>query len=258
MDQSLPSRVLVAEDDRTVADVLLTYLRHAKMEADHVADGQSALDRLSAAKAAGRPYDAVVLDLMLPSVDGLEVCRQLRSGSASTPPGSPSHDTAVLMLTARGSEEDRVLGLELGADDYVTKPFSPREVVLRLKAILRRTAQSAQQDQAGPYRDGDLELDPIARTVTQGGMPLALTVREFDLLAHLLANPGVALGREQLLSQVWGWDFGDLSTVTVHVRRLRTKIEVDPNSPNRLVTVWGVGYRWDTTVYSALVPGGAG
>jgi two-component system response regulator ResD len=255
MVQPPPSRVLVAEDDPTVADVLLTYLRHAEMEADHVGDGQAALEQLAAARAAGRPYDAVVLDLMLPSVDGLEICRQLRSQSAGSSSGSPTHDTAVLMLTARGSEEERVLGLEVGADDYVTKPFSPREVVLRLRAILRRTAQSAHLDQAGPYRDGDLELDPIARTVTQAGQPLALTTREFDLLAHLLANPGVALGREQLLSQVWGWDFGDLSTVTVHVRRLRTKIELDPNRPTRLVTVWGVGYRWDATVIATPVPG---
>jgi DNA-binding response OmpR family regulator len=148
----------------------------------------------------------------------------------------------VVMLTALGEEADRVVGLEVGADDYVTKPFSPRELVLRVKSVLRRTAPPAEDE---VLRDGDLVADTGRRIAEIGGMPLALTVREFDLLEFLLRHPGKAWSRVQLLEKVWGWQFGDQSTVTVHVRRLREKIEVDPANPKRLLTAWGVGYRYE-------------
>jgi DNA-binding response OmpR family regulator len=151
------------------------------------------------------------------------------------------------MLTARGDEDDRILGLEVGADDYVTKPFSPRELVLRVTSVLRRTGSSAEPaPAAGSWlRAGPLSLDPGARRATRDGVELALTMREFDLLAFLLRHPGRVLGREELMHRVWGWEFGDLSTVTVHVRRLREKVEEDPARPRLISTVWGVGYRFD-------------
>ncbi|MDC2952749.1 winged helix-turn-helix domain-containing protein, partial [Streptomyces heilongjiangensis] len=154
----------------------------------------------------------------------------------------------VIMLTARGDEEDRILGLEVGADDYVTKPFSPRELVLRVESVLRRAGSLAatRTEPAAPWlRSGPLALDPTARRATRSGAELALTTREFDLLEFFLRNPGRATSREELMRQVWGWDFGDLSTVTVHVRRLREKVEDDPAKPHLISTVWGVGYRFD-------------
>jgi DNA-binding response OmpR family regulator len=161
----------------------------------------------------------------------------LRAQSAGLP---------VVMLTALGEENDRVLGLEVGADDYLTKPFSPRELVLRVQSVLRRASgrPQGQRRAAGPLRDGDLEIDLTAHAVTRRGTPLALTGREFDLLAFLVAHPREAFSRADLMRLVWGWSYGDQSTVTVHVRRLREKIEPDPATPQRLVTVWGVGYRW--------------
>jgi DNA-binding response OmpR family regulator len=226
-------RVLVVDDDPTVAEVVLGYLRRDGLEAAHAADGISALRIAESA-----PPDLVILDLMLPGIDGLEVCRRLR---ASRP------DLPVVMLTARGEEEDRIAGLEVGADDYVVKPFSPRELALRVRSVLRRSeARDAPAGDAPEVLvDGDLRIDLAARTATRDGADLGLTAREFDLLAHLVANPGRALRREDLMRDVWGWEFGDQSTVTVHVRRVREKIEVDPASPVRLATVWGVGYRWD-------------
>lgn len=223
------STVLLVDDDDTVREVVAGYLRRAGLEVVEAADGPAAL-----ARAAQSEPDVVVLDLMLPGIDGLEVFRRLRAEAGSMP---------VLMLTARGDEEDRVLGLAMGADDYVAKPFSARELVLRVQALLRRASTVPRRP--GRLADGDLELDPAARTVTAHGRPLALTTREFDLLAHFLAAPGRAWSRQELMRQVWGWEFGDESTVTVHVRRLREKVEVDPASPTRLVTVWGAGYRWD-------------
>ncbi len=222
-------RVLVVDDDPTVAEVVLGYLRRAGMQARHAADGPAAL-----AAAEAEPPDLVVLDLMLPGLDGLEVCRRLRIRRPDLP---------VVMLTALGQESDRVAGLERGADDYVTKPFSPRELVLRIESVLRRSAPRARD--AGVLTDGDLSVDLGARRVEKGGAELALTNREFDLLAFLLARPGTVFTRDELMRQVWGWEVGDRSTVTVHVRRLREKVEADPAAPARLVTVWGVGYRWD-------------
>jgi DNA-binding response OmpR family regulator len=226
----MTARVLVVEDDLTVAEVVLAYLRRAGYEVEHAADGFAALD----AAAAHRP-DLVVLDLMLPGLDGLEVCRRLQENGP----------IAVIMLTALGSENDRVLGLEVGADDYVTKPFSPRELTLRVRSVLRRSAPPPLESGPEVVTAGGLRVDITAHTATRHGQPLALTTREFDLLAFLLAHPGEAFTREALMKQVWGWEFGDQSTVTVHVRRLREKIEIDPADPQLLVTVWGVGYRFD-------------
>ena len=232
MSQPEPSpprqRVLVVDDDPTVTEVVAGYLERAGFTVDRAADGPSALERAAAA-----PPDLVVLDLMLPGLDGLQVCRRLREAGP----------LPVVMLTARGDEEDRILGLEIGADDYVTKPFSPRELVLRVQSVLRRvTAAPA----TGPLlRGGGITLDPVARTAFDARGALNLTLREFDLLTHFLRHPGRAFTREELMSEVWGWDFGDLSTVTVHVRRLRHKIEADPARPRLITTVWGVGYRFD-------------
>ncbi|QIP83970.1 response regulator transcription factor [Streptomyces sp. Tu 2975] len=225
--------ILVVDDDPTVAEVVTGYLERAGFAVDRAADGPQAL-RL----AAGRRPDLVVLDLMLPGMDGLEVCRRLRAGEQAPVP--------VIMLTARGDEDDRILGLEVGADDYVTKPFSPRELVLRVESVLRRGGGGAGERRAGPeLAAAGIVLDPGARRATKDGRELALTLREFDLLAHLMRHPGKAIGRERLMQDVWGWEFGDLSTVTVHVRRLRGKIEDDPARPKLIQTVWGVGYRFD-------------
>jgi DNA-binding response OmpR family regulator len=223
-------QVLVVDDDPTVSDVVRRYLEQDGCRVRLAADGLAAL----AAVDAERP-DLVVLDLMLGGLDGLEVCRRLQGEQ----PGLP-----VVMLTALGQESDRVLGLEVGADDYVTKPFSPRELVLRVRSVLRRTAPAAAPRPA-LLRDGNLIADTGRRTAELDGRPLALTVREFDLLEFLLRNPARAWSRAELLDRVWGWNFGDQSTVTVHVRRLREKIEPDPAAPARLLTVWGVGYRYE-------------
>jgi DNA-binding response OmpR family regulator len=224
-------RVLVVDDDPTVSDVVRRYLERAQFEVTLVGDGPAAL----AAVAAYRP-DLVVLDLMLPGIDGLEVCRRLRAGDPNLP---------VVMLTALGEEGDRVVGLSLGADDYVTKPFSPRELVLRVQSVLRRAARTAESSSAEILSDGDLVVDVGRRVARMGGAQLALTVREFDLLVFFMRHPGRAFRRGELLEGVWGWTFGDQSTVTVHVRRLREKVEPDPAAPLRIVTVWGVGYRYE-------------
>jgi DNA-binding response OmpR family regulator len=226
------ARILVVDDDLTIGEVVGDYLRDAGLETRHAADGPSALS-----VAREWPPDLVVLDLMLPGLDGLEVCRRLRAahGSQALP---------VIMLTALGQEADRVLGLEAGADDYVTKPFSPRELALRVQAVLRRAA-AAQAPPPEPFRAGRFEVDVAGRRIRRDGQALALTIREFDLLAFFLSHPGRAFTREQLLEQVWGWSYGDLSTVTVCVRRIREKAEDDPAAPAHLQTVWGVGYRWE-------------
>ena len=238
------SSALVVDDDSTVADVVGAYLERAGFEVHRAADGVTAL-----ALAESATPDVVVLDLMLPGIGGLEVCRRLRLEHPRMP---------VVMLTALGEEADRILGLEVGADDYVTKPFSPRELVLRVQAIVRRVAEGgngaseASSPRAGeaPHpqhvsTDGDLVLDRRAHVVTRNGDVLALTAREFALLDWFLEHPGVVHRRDELMRAVWGWEYGDESTVTVHVRRLREKVEAEPSAPCRLVTVFGVGYRWD-------------
>ncbi|WP_242910866.1 response regulator transcription factor [Actinomadura terrae] len=226
-----PGRVLVVDDDPTVAEVVARYLARDGHDVECVADGNTALRT-----ARDRPPDLVVLDLMLPGMDGLEVCRRLRETSA----------VPIVMLTALGTETDRLVGLETGADDYVTKPFSPRELALRVRSVLRRARGAVTATgSGGPLRDGDLIVDVAAHEATLHGERLALTAREFDLLAFLLRHPRQAFTREELLERVWDWTFGDSSTVTVHVRRLREKIEDDPTAPQRIVTVWGVGYRYE-------------
>jgi DNA-binding response OmpR family regulator len=224
--------VLVVDDDPTVSDVVRRYLERAGLTVEVCADGESALR-----SALGDPPALVVLDLMLPGMSGLDVCRRLRA----------SQPTPIVMLTALGEESDRVLGLELGADDYVTKPFSPRELTLRVASVLRRAGSTPAAAEPETLRDGDLEVDVAARTARLNNKELALTVREFDLLTFLLRHPGRAFSRAELLERVWGWTFGDQSTVTVHVRRLREKVEADPAAPARIATVWGVGYRYEAT-----------
>ena len=221
------ARVLVVDDEPMVREVLARYLEQEGFAVDLAEDGEQAL----AAYEAATP-DLVLLDLMLPSIDGLEVFRRMRE----------RQPVAVIMLTARGEETDRVVGLELGADDYVTKPFSPREVVARVRAVLRRSNPPPPE----VVTLGDLELDGPRREVRLQGEPVRLTRREFDLLFLLASNAGRTFSRTELLDEVWdfAWD-GDTSTVTVHVRRLREKLEDDPSNPTHLLTVWGVGYRYE-------------
>jgi len=219
-------RVLVVEDDPTVREVAVSYLEAAGFIVGSTGDGFAALSELERIAP-----DLVVLDRMLPGIDGAELCRRIRA--TTTVP--------IIMLTAMGSTEDRISGLEAGADDYLTKPFSPRELVLRVQSILRRSVNELTPEAA--FELGEFSLDPSARIITKGGEELALSVREFDLFSFLLKHPRQAFSREQLLRSVWHWEFGDLSTVTVTVRRVREKIEADPTNPTILVTVWGVGYR---------------
>jgi DNA-binding response OmpR family regulator len=226
------ARVLVVDDEPIVREILERYLSKEGFEVTTAADGETALETFDAV----RP-DLVVLDLMLPRVDGLEVFRRIRERNG----------TPVLMLTARGEETDRVVGLELGADDYVAKPFSPREIVARVRAVLRRTRGFRDPGQMEkPLRFGELEIDPRAREVRRDGTPVALTPKEFDLLHFFAANPRAVFSRLQLLEELWDIAYdGDPSTVTVHIRRLREKIERDPSKPRHLLTVWGAGYRFE-------------
>ncbi len=228
--------VLVVDDEPTIAEVVARYLDRAGY-ATHVAgDGLAALELADRE----RP-DLVVLDLMLPGIDGLEVMRRLRERSAP-----PNARVAVILLTARGEESDRVIGLRLGADDYVVKPFSPAELVARVDAVLRRVDTAPEQ--SPPLRFDGLTIDPAARRVFAGPdeAEVQLTQREFDLLLFLARHPGQAFSRNQLMDSVWQYSFySDTSTVTVHIRRLRAKIEPDPAEPRFLQTVWGVGYRFE-------------
>ncbi|RXZ73156.1 response regulator transcription factor [Agromyces albus] len=220
-------RVLLVDDDPTVAEVASSYLRATGFVVEEASDGFAALE--AAERVAP---DLIVLDRMLPGIDGLEVFRRLRERSS----------TPVILLTALGSEDDRIAGLEAGADDYLSKPFSTRELVLRVQSVLRRSIGEFTPESVLEY--GEFRLDPSAHVATRAGVELALTAREFDLFEFLLKHPNQVFSREELLRTVWGWTYGDLSTVTVHVRRLREKIERDPRSPVLLTTVWGVGYRF--------------
>jgi DNA-binding response OmpR family regulator len=230
------SRILVVDDDRTVGDVVARYLQRDGHDVAVVADGLAALRQ-----AVSSSPDLVILDLMLPGLSGLEVFRKLQEIGPMP----------VIMLTARTGEGDRVAGLELGADDYVTKPFSPRELVLRVGAVLRRAQATPTSDGDAILADGPLVIDTAAHQVTLDDQVLSLTAREYDLLVFLLRNSRIAFTREQLFERVWGWSFGDVSTVTVHIRRLREKLEDDPAQPSRLVTVWGVGYRYEPITVSS-------
>jgi DNA-binding response OmpR family regulator len=230
--------VLLVDDDPTVLEVCRSYLEQAGFRVSEAVDAFAALDRV----ARDRP-DLVVLDRMLPGLDGIEVVRRIRS---TTPTPLP-----VIMLTALGAEDDRIAGLEAGVDDYLAKPFSPRELTLRVRSVLRRAlaAEAAAASTAGSpaavIERGPLRIDVAAHTVDLDGRRVNLTQREFELLAFLARRPGTVFSRDDLLAAVWGWTHGDLSTVTVHVRRLREKIEADAANPRLLVTVWGYGYRFD-------------
>jgi len=223
--------ILVVDDEPNIREVVGLYLRRDGHAVLLAADGDEAL-RLH------REHnpDLVVLDLMLPRVSGLEVCRRIQA----------ERRVPLIMLTARGDEEDRIIGLSVGADDYVVKPFSPRELAARVTAVLRRVAEPEPgQPTERVIETGRLRIDPNTREVSTGGEPVALTMREFDLLHYLAANPGRVFTRDQLMDTVWGYAFAaDTSTVTVHMRRLREKIETDPANPHYLLTVWGVGYRF--------------
>ena len=238
------AKVLIVDDEPKIVRLVADYLEAAGFAVTTAGSGDEALMR-----ARTESPDLVVLDLGLPGLDGLDVTRTLRRDG----------DLPIIMLTARDDETDRVIGLELGADDYVTKPFSPRELVLRVASVLRRARELPARD-AGlePVVDGDLRVDIPGRRATLAGRDLALTVREFDLLAFLVCRPGQVFTRPELLERVWGWDFGDQSTVTVHVRRLREKVEPDPTRPARIATVWGVGYRYDGVDEQAVPAGPAG
>ncbi len=223
--------ILVVDDEPSIGEVVSIYLQQAGYQVTVVQDGQAALDVL-----ARSTPDLVVLDLMLPKVDGLEITRRLRAQG----------NVPIIMLTARGEETDRIVGLEMGADDYVVKPFSPRELVSRVKAVLRRSQAAKPESGDQPLRFGDLCIDPRTRIVEVAGQEVALTVKEFDLLWTLASHPRQVFNRDQLLDRVWGvTEYVDPSTVTVHVRRLREKIETDPSAPKHIQTVWGVGYRFE-------------
>lgn len=225
------AKILVVDDEPNIREVVGLYLRRDGHEVIAASDGDEAL-RLHRQ----HQPDLVVLDLMLPHISGIEVCRRMQA----------ERRTPLIMLTARGEEEDRIIGLGVGADDYVVKPFSPRELAARVAAVLRRVqAEPAVETSQPVLHSGELRIDPNAREVTLNRQPVTLTVREFDLLYFLASHPGRVWTRDQLMDSVWGYEFAaDTSTVTVHMRRLREKIEVDPSQPRFLLTVWGVGYRW--------------
>lgn len=224
--------VLVVDDEPTIGDVVSRYLQRAGYATSVAADGPSAVTAVSTQ----RP-DLVVLDLMLPGIDGLEVMRRIRE--------QDRRRTPIILLTAKGEESDRIIGLRLGADDYVVKPFSPAELVARVDAVLRRL-DTTPEDEPPIELDG-LAIDPVGRRVTAAGEEVQLTQREFDLLLFLARHPGRAFTRNQLMDRVWQYSFyTDTSTVTVHIRRLRAKVEPDPEQPRYIETVWGVGYRFAT------------
>ena len=221
--------VLVVDDEPIVRDVVVRYLEHDGFDTLIAGDGDSARALIEEREPA-----LVVLDVMLPGTDGLSLCRWIRERS----------NMPVILLTARGEETDRIVGLELGADDYVTKPFSPRELSARVRAVLRRSDPTAPARETVSF--GDVELDTSARQVRKTGLPVELTMREFDLLSFLASHPRQVFSRDQLMDRVWGYASAvDTGTVTVHMRRLREKIESDPSQPRHLATVWGVGYRLD-------------
>lgn len=223
------TKILLVEDEQTMARAVRFALEREGFDLRYAADGRAALDLFERE----RP-DVIILDLMLPEIDGLDVCRAIRQHSMAP----------IIMLTARSEEFDRVLGLELGADDYLTKPFSLRELVARVRALLRRVESNRIEQAVRPIAIGALRLDPEQREVQLMGQVISLRPREFDLLLHLARHPGQVFSREQLLDQVWGYDFGGGSrTVDVHMRWLRQKIEVDPAKPRYLQTVRSIGYR---------------
>ncbi len=223
--------VLVVEDEQNIQEVISLYLRRAGYRVWVASDGQQALEKLAHALP-----DLLILDLMLPKVDGFQITRWLRARG----------DTPIIMLTARREEADRIAGLEMGADDYVVKPFSPQELVSRVRAVLRRTHSPSHESNDEPLAIAELFIDPTTRLVTIGGKEITLTVKEFDMLWQLARHPRQVFTRDQLLERVWGLsEYIDPTTVTVHVRRLREKIEADPSNPAHILTVWGLGYKFE-------------
>jgi len=221
--------VLVVDDEANIVELVRAYLEKEGFRVEEASDGPAALEAVER----HRP-DLVVLDIMLPEMDGWEVCRRIRSFS----------QVPIIMLTARDAEVDRIVGLELGSDDYLVKPFSPRELVARVKAVLRRSQPSAVEEDR-PLLIEDLVIDPGRRKVVRGEEEIVLTTKEFDLLYVLALNRGIVLSRERLLERVWGYTYaGDTRTVDVHIRHLREKLEPDPAHPQYLLTVWGVGYKF--------------
>jgi DNA-binding response OmpR family regulator len=237
MDRYEGEDILVVDDEASVVEVVGLYLRREGFQVRSASNGRQALDSILDLRPA-----LVILDVMLPEVDGIEIMRRLRDDRQS--------DIPVIMLTARGQEIDRIYGLELGADDYVTKPFSPAELVARVKAVLRRTGGgTALASDQKAVTHGSLTVDPITRLVTSTDQEIELTATEFNLLWFLVCHPRQVFSRDRLLENVWGYsDYVDPSTVTVHIRRLREKIEPDPGKPQMLLTVWGVGYKFEPGV----------
>jgi DNA-binding response OmpR family regulator len=231
--------ILVVDDETTIREVVRKYLELEGFTVNEAETGTEALEILQEQ----RP-DLIILDIMLPGLDGFSITRSLRNPANHTSLRVDS-DIPIVMLTARTNEMDRIAGFELGADDYVTKPFSPRELVARVKAVLRRSASKTDDNEA-PLALADLHIDPRSRNVTVGEKAITLTAKEFDLLWFLARHPQQVFTRTQLLDHVWGYEFyGDESTVTVHIRRLREKIETDPAQPLFIQTVWGVGYKFE-------------
>ncbi len=227
------TRILVVDDEPNIREVVELYLRREGYAVEVTGDGAAALEAIER-----KAPDLIVLDLMLPIIGGIQLTRMLRDGH---------YDIPIIMLTAKGEESDRIAGLELGADDYVTKPFSPKELVARVKAVLRRASAKPMVDpQAQPLTIGNVTINPSTRQVLlKDNQEVILTAKEFDLLWFFMNHPGQVFTRDQLLDNVWGFDFyGDASTVTVHVRRLREKIEQHPTKPEYILTVWGVGYKF--------------
>lgn len=228
----MKKRILVVDDEPNIREVVELYLRREGYEVEVTGDGTAALAAIER-----KAPDLIVLDLMLPGLGGLQLTRTLKLSSLNVP---------IIMLTAKGNETDKITGLELGADDYITKPFSPRELVARVKAVLRRaSARPVVDPQARPIIKGPIAINPATREVRVLDREITLTAKEFDLLWFLMKHPGQVFSRDQLLDHVWGYDFfGDASTVTVHIRRLREKVERDATKPEFILTVWGVGYRF--------------
>jgi len=225
------SLILVVEDEPSIAEVVSLYLRRAGYQVALAPDGRAALEALDR-----QAPELIVLDIMLPGLDGFEIARRVRLEG----------DVPIIMLTARRAEADRIAGLELGADDYVVKPFSPQELVSRVRAVLRRTKGGSAENREQALSFGELVIDPQTRLVTLRGGEMTLTAKEFDLLWLLACHPRQGFTRRQLLERVWGLsDYIDPGTVTVHVRRLREKIEIDPSSPEHIITLWGVGYKFE-------------
>jgi DNA-binding response OmpR family regulator len=223
--------ILVVEDEPSIAEVVSLYLRRAGYQVRVLPDGDTALEEMER-----QMPDLVVLDIMLPGIDGFDITHWIRDRS----------DAPIIILTARRGEVDRIAGLEMGADDYVVKPFSPQELVSRVRAVLRRTQKATQETPERPIVFDDIQIDPQTRLVTVRSAEISLTAKEFDMLWLLACHPRQVFSRQQLLERVWGWsDYIDPSTVTVHVRRLREKIELDSSNPLHIVTVWGVGYKFE-------------